>query len=209
MIAAGVAVVVVAVVAVVLLTRHPGASPNAGPTVRPTRATTPSHTPTASPTPNYVQLRATPEGTAAVALAGLLNQAESGLGNVSGARTNVLDCKPKLATDKQTFFSAADERRGLLLSLARLPHGTALPAALVADLAGGWQAENDEYSLLGLWASSAADQGCHTKTIKNNGYLLDSYGHENQATAAMKKFVRLWDPIAARYSLASYEYWKI
>jgi hypothetical protein len=204
MIAAGVVVVAIVVVGVVVLNRHP-AKPVAGPTTKATHSARPS----TSPTPTYVQLRATPEGQAAVALAGLLQQAQTRLGDVSGAQANVLDCKPKLATDKQTFFNAADSRRDLLTALAKMPQRGTLPTTLMDDLTGGWQQENDNYSLLGLWATDAVQHGCHTKTIKDDGYLQDSYGHANQATADMKKFVSLWDPIATKYSLSTYQYWKI
>lgn len=207
MIAAGVVVVAIVAVGVVLLNRHPGsASANAGATTRATHTARPTPS---STTPTYVQLRATPEGKAAVALAGLLQQAQTRLGDVSGSKTNVLDCKPKLTTDKQTFFNAADSRRDLLLALAKLPGRSTLPTALVGDLTSAWQEENDEYSLLGLWATDAVAHGCHPKTIKDDGYLLDSYGHGDQATTNMKKFVSLWDPIATKYSLSTYQYWKI
>jgi hypothetical protein len=202
MILGGAAVVVIAVVAVVILNRHPG---KASANVRSTHTARPTPT---STVPTYVQLRATPEGKTAVALAGLLEQAETHLGGVSGAKTGVLDCKPKLTTDKQTFFDTADNRRALLSALAKLPERDALPAALVSDLTSAWQQENDEYSLLGLWATDAV-RGCQTKTIKNDGYLVDSYGHGDQATTDLKKFVNLWDPIATKYSLSTYQYWKI
>jgi eukaryotic-like serine/threonine-protein kinase len=204
LIVGGVAVLVIVAVGVVLLTRHPGKAVAA-----PTHAATRAATPTASPSPDLAQLRATPEGTGAVALAGLLQQAATQLGHVSSATTNVRDCGSQLKADAATFYSAAGDRRRLLSDLSHLTGRAALSAALVRDLTGDWSESNTQYTDLGRWADYAIYRGCVTREIGSNADLRDSYGPGDQATADKEAFTRLWDPVASKYALPTYQYWQL
>lgn len=209
MIVGGVAILVIVAVGVVLLTRHPGkaAAGNANVTIKATHAATPS--PTASPSPDLAQLRATPEGTGAVALAGLLEQAATQLGHVSSATTSVRDCGSNLKADATTFYSAAGDRRRLLSDLNHLTDHDALSAALLRDLAGDWSESNVQYTDLGRWADYALYRGCVKRDIGSNPDLRASYGPAGQATADKEAFVRLWGPIAGKYALSTYQYWQL
>jgi hypothetical protein len=196
-IAAGVAVVVIAAIAVVLLSRHPGnaSASNTSTTVKATR----------SAAPDYAQLRATPEGQGAVALAGLLEQASDQLGDVSGATADVRDCGLKLRADATVFYSAAGDRRRLLSDLPHLTDRSALPTALLRDLTGDWQESNTQYTDLGHWTDNAIYGGCVKQDIGSNANLRDSYAPGNAAARDREAFVKLWAAIAATYALPTYQ----
>jgi hypothetical protein len=200
MIAVAVAIIVIAAVAVVLLSRHPrhASASNDSVTVTTTRSAEPS------PSPSYAQLRATPEGQAAVALAGLLQQADDQLGNVSGAEADVRDCGLKLQADAAVFYSAAGDRRRLLSDLPRLTDRSALPTALLQDLTGDWQESNTQYTDLGHWTDNAIYGGCVKQDIGFNANLRDSYVPGDEAARDREAFVNLWALIAGKYALPTY-----
>jgi hypothetical protein len=214
MITGGVAVVVIVVAAVVLLNRHPGtaAAGDASATVRATHTAsrpTPKPTPSASPSPDYAQLRATPEGKAAVALAGLLKSAVIQLGDVSGSIAKVRGCKPDLSSDQHVFYAAAGDRRRLLNELATMSGRSALPSALLRDLTSAWQSSAQDYTDLALWTDDALYHGCSKATIDSDANYRASERPGAEAMQDKEAFVRLWDPIAARYDLAIYPYWEL
>lgn len=196
----GVAVVVIVVVGIVLLARHPGdpSANNAGTTVKSTLSAAPT------PSPNFAELRATPEGQAAVALAGLLQQAADQLGDVSGATADVRDCGLKLQDDATVFYSAAGDRRRLLSDLPDLTDRSALPSALLQELTGDWQESNTQYTDLGHWADIAIYRGCVKQDIGSNADLRDSYAPGDEASRDRAAFVKFWGPIADRYGLPTY-----
>jgi hypothetical protein len=212
MVLSGVVVVAIVAAGVVLLNRHPGnaSADDAGATAKATHAavrTTP--TPSASPSPDYALLRATPEGQAAVALAGLLSQAVSQRGTVSTAISNVSACKPKLQTDTVTFGNAASNRRGLLGKLGGMKGRSALPADLLQQLTYAWQSSVIEYTDLAHWADDAIYHGCSKATINSDANLRASTTPSTQAAEDKKAFLRLWAPIASKYGLSTYQYWEL
>jgi eukaryotic-like serine/threonine-protein kinase len=200
MIAVAVAIIVITAVAVMLLSRHPGnaSATNDSATVKATRSAAPS------PSPDYAQLRATPEGQAAVALAGLLQQAADQLGKVSGATADVRDCGLKLPADATVFYSAAGDRRRLLSDLPHLTDRSALPTALLQDLTSDWQESNTRYTDLGHWTDNAIYDGCVKQDIGSDANLRDSYVPGDEAALDRESFVTLWAPIADKYALPTY-----
>lgn len=196
LIVGGVAVVVIVAVGVVLLTRHPGtaSADNTSATVKSAH----------SNSPNFAQLRATPEGQAAVALAGLLQQAADQLGDVPGATADVRDCGLKLQDDASVFYSAAGDRRRLLAGLPHLVDRSALPSSLLQELTGDWQESNMQYTDLGHWADVAIYQGCVKQDIDSNADLRDSYAPGDAASRDRAAFVKVWDPVAGKYGLHTY-----
>jgi hypothetical protein len=143
----------------------------------------------------------TAEKQAATALAALLPQSGTDRGDVIDAVTNVDGCKmlPKAAT---TFSTAAKNRQTLLSKLATLPGRSALPAALVTDLTGAWQASAQVDSDLAKWANTAITH-CHKGNLKDPN-LVASSGPDGQASTNKAAFVKLWNPIARRFGLPTY-----
>jgi hypothetical protein len=217
MILGGVGVVAIAVVAVVLLSRHPGnasaesASPTS--TTHAAAATTPAARPSAAPSaargPDLAELLATPRGKAATALAALLGQAARQVGPMSGVMADVRDCGSKLQADRLTFAQAAGDREQLLSRLARMKDRSALPAAMLADLTDAWRAEVLEYTDLAHWANDAVNDGCDKASIASDANLIDSAGPKSQSKQDATSFVRSWDPLAGEYRLTIYPYYQI
>ena len=73
-------------------------------------------------------------------LSGLLAQSGSDHAAVTDAVLNVEGCGKNLGANAQTFAKSAANRTALLAKLAALPGRSSLPAAMVTDLTGAWQA---------------------------------------------------------------------
>jgi hypothetical protein len=188
---AGALVLVVAVV--VLMSHHGGPSP---------AGTAAGATPTAT-APRSASANTAAQRQAAAQLAGLLAQSGADRGAVTDAVVNVQSCGKSLSQDARTLSKASANRRSLLSRLNNLPGRSALPAALVSALTSAWQASAQADADLATWASNAAGH-CH-KGNPNNASLQASYGPDSQATAGKQAFVRLWNPLARRYSLTTYQ----
>jgi hypothetical protein len=147
----------------------------------------------------------TAERQAATALAGLLAQSGTDRGAVVSADVNVGACGSQLAQDARTFSHAAESRRRMMAKLSALPGKSVLPASLVQDLTGAWQASADVDIDLARWARSALDHGCNRKTINSSPYLHRSYVPDGRATSDKQAFISLWNPIARQYGLTSYQ----
>jgi hypothetical protein len=141
---------------------------------------------------------------AATALAALLAQSVTDRGDVIDADINVEKCGSKLAHDQEVFTKAASNRDRLLGDLGSMSGRSALPAAMLQDLTGAWQASAAVDSDLAKWAGVAI-AGCKPKTISSNAYLSASYVPDGEATQDKAAFVSLWDPIANKYGLTTYE----
>jgi hypothetical protein len=197
-----VAVVVIVAAGVVLLNRHPGnASADARATVKATHAPKPVST----PTPTLAQLRATPEGLAAVTLANLLSQASSEFANVPGATADVRACGSKLTADKNDLYTDASDSRALLAALGPLWKHAVLPVALLRDLTDAWQESDLQYIDLARWSDYALHGGCAAKNVDSNADLRDSYSPGAKATQDKEAFVRLWTPVADKFGLPLYQ----
>ena len=117
---------------------------------------------------------------------------------------SVRSCGKNLGNDARVFTTAASNRRALLAKLGSLPERSALPAGMLTDLSGAWQASAQVDTDLAKWASTAG-RGCHKGNSKDPS-LQASYGPDGQATADKQAFARLWNPLAKRYGLRTYQW---
>jgi hypothetical protein len=183
-----VAAALVAVVAgIVIFRAHPGSSAASG-----TTGTTPS----ASSQDARRQ--------AAVGLSGLLAQSVTDRAAVTGAAEDVRGCGPSLPQDAQTFARAASSRQRLLSRLGSLPGRSLLPAAMLKDLTSAWRASAQVDTDLARWAEGKIAHGCH-RNSRPDARLRASYVPEAQASAGKQAFASLWNPVARRYGLTTYQ----
>jgi hypothetical protein len=190
--AAIIAAALVLVVAVVfIMDQHSGGSSPAG--------TAAGATPTAT-----ASAGAAAERQAAARLVGLLSQSDTDRADVINAVGNVRACGKNLGRDEQIFTTAARNRRALLSKLGSLPGRSALPAAMLSDLSGAWQASAQVDTDLAKWATTAATHGCHKGNAKDPN-LQASYGPDGQATAGKQAFARLWNSLARHYGLQTFQ----
>jgi len=189
------AVLVLVVVGVVALALNGGSGSNS-----PTAGGTTGATPTTSTAANGQA-----EQQAATQLAALLPQSGADRGAVIDADGDVSNCGKNLAQDVSTFNKSASNRQTLLSKLDSLPGRSALPAALVTSLSGAWQASAQVDSDLAKWAQDELSGGCHKGKTANDPNLKASYGPDGQATADKQAFVKLWNPLATKYGLKTYQ----
>ena len=145
-----------------------------------------------------------PRRQAAVGLSGLLAQSVTDRAAVIDAVADVRGCGPSLRQDARTFTSAASSRQRLLSRLGSLPGRSLLPAEMLQDLTGAWQASAQVDTDLARWAEDNIARGCHRKGRSDAG-LQASYGPEGQANAGKHAFASLWNPVARRYGLTIYQ----
>ena len=141
---------------------------------------------------------------AAVRLSGLLAQSVTDRAAVIDAAADVRGCGPSLRQDARTFASAASSRQRLLSRLGSLPGRSLLPAAMLPDLTGAWQASTQVDTDLAQWAEGKIAHGCHGNS-RSDARLRASYVPEGQATAGKQAFASLWNPVARRYGLTTYQ----
>jgi len=182
---------------VVVLASHGGGSGSTGTTA----AATPTTSASATGTGTGAAQRA-----AAAQLAGLLSRSGTDRADVIAAVGSVRACDKAavLRKDATTFSVAAANRQKLLSRLADLPGRSALPAAMISDLTAGWQASAQVDTDLAKWATAAASH-CR-KGNQNDPNLKASYGPDGQATAGKQAFARLWNPLATKYALPTYQW---
>ena len=141
---------------------------------------------------------------AAVGLSGLLAQSVTDRAAVTDAAADVRGCGPSLRQDARTFAHAASSRQRLLARLGSLPGHSLLPAAMVQDLTDAWQASAQVDTDLARWADDTIARGCHHNSRPDAG-LRASYVPESQATEGKHAFASLWNPLARRYGLTTYQ----
>jgi hypothetical protein len=141
---------------------------------------------------------------AAVRLSGLLAQSVTDRAAVIAAVADVRGCGPSLRQDARTLTRAASARQRLLSRLGNLPGRSLLPAAMLADLTGAWQASAQVDTDLAGWADDKIALGCH-RVGSSDAHLRASFGPEAQASADKQAFARLWNPIARQYGLTTYQ----
>jgi hypothetical protein len=141
---------------------------------------------------------------AAVRLSGLLAQSVTDRAAVIDAAADVRGCGPSLRQDARTFASAASSRQRLLSRLGSLPGRSLLPAAMLPDLTGAWQASAQVDTDLAQWAEGKIAGGCRGNS-RSDARLRASYVPEGQATAGKQAFASLWNPVARRYGLTTYQ----
>ncbi len=137
-------------------------------------------------------------------LSGLLAQSVTDRAAVTGAAEDVRGCGPSLRQDARTFASAASSRQSLLSRLGSLPGSSLLPAAMLQDLSGAWQASAQVDTDLARWAEGKIARGCH-RNSRPDARLRASYVPEGKATVGKQAFAGLWNPVARRYGLTTYQ----
>jgi hypothetical protein len=142
---------------------------------------------------------------AAARLSGLLAQSVTDRAAVIDAVADVRRCGPSLHQDARTFATAASSRKRLLSRLGSLPGRSLLPAAMLQDLTGAWQASAQADTDLARWADDKIARGCHRNSRPDAG-LRASYIPDGQATAGKRAFASLWNPVARRYGLTTYQW---
>jgi hypothetical protein len=182
-----VAVVLAAVVAGVIFATRSGSTAASGTT---------STTPTTSSQDAQRQ--------AAVRLSGLLAQSVTDRAAVINAVADVRGCGPSLRQDARTFARAASSRQRLLSRLGSLPGRSLLPAAMLQDLTGAWQASAQVDTDLAQWADDNITRGCHDNS-RSDASLRASDVPEGRANAGKHAFASLWNPVARRYGLTTYQ----
>ena len=183
----------VIVVAALVLSMHGGSSSNTGAATR--RAGTP--TASAGGTSALTQQQA------ATALSGLLAQSGKDHADVNAAFSNVEACGKGLSQDAQVFATAATNRRTLLTKLAQLPGRAALPPAMISDLTTAWQASATVDADLAKWATDAAAH-CRKGNLNDPNYKA-TFPFDSKATNGKIAFVKLWNPLAKKNGLPSYQ----
>jgi len=140
----------------------------------------------------------------AVRLSRLLAQSVTDRAAVTGAAEDVRGCGPSLRQDARTFARAASSRQHLLSLLARLPGRPLLPAAMLQDLTGAWQASAQVDTDLARWTQDNIAHGCHGSS-RSDASLRASSIPEGRAADGKRAFATLWNPIARQYGLTTYQ----
>jgi hypothetical protein len=158
---------------------------------------------TAAPatTPPTTAAPAVTEQQAATGLSAMLAHSVSIRNSIASASQDAGNCGGAYAQDAATFRQAAAARRDLIRQLDSLPGAQALPAQMLSDLRSAWQASataDDDYA---HWADDEAAAGC---TTSDSWYAATSTPNQ-QATNGKMAFIVLWNPIASRYSLPTYD----
>jgi hypothetical protein len=141
---------------------------------------------------------------AAVGLAALLAQSVTDRSSISNAVYDVNHCGPSLRRDPRIFRSAASSRQHLLRHLANLSGRSALPGQMLQALSGAWQASVTVDQDLARWAQDEASQGCAPKNYADPN-LQAANGPDNQASADKTAFISMWNSIATKYRLTTYQ----
>jgi hypothetical protein len=207
--------------AAVILTTHPFSSSklvsatvsaSGSPAHRLATASTATAAPaTASPVPaQSASLASSPSTTAQVTeqqaaqqLGDMLAQSGSDRTAITQAVSDVRDCGPSLSQDPQVFQSAASSRTTLLAELANMAGASTLPAPMLQDLSGAWQASVDADKDFARWADDEVTHPCVQNDNGDPG-LVAAKGPDAQATTDKKAFVSMWDTIAMQYGLTTY-----
>jgi hypothetical protein len=78
-----------------------------------------------------------------------------------------------------------------------------LPAAMLRELTGAWQASATVDEDLGKWAQDEVSNGCNQNDHTDANFEA-SNTPDVQATNDKNAFVAQWNPIAAKYGLTRY-----
>jgi len=143
------------------------------------------------------------EQQAAQSLGGMLSQSVSDRTAITQAVSDVEACGPSLNQDPQVFDSAASSRRTLLTELATMPGASTLPAPMLQDLTGAWQASITADDDFAQWANDEITNGCTPNDTSDPGWVA-AQGPDAQATTDKKAFASIWNQLATQYGLATY-----
>jgi hypothetical protein len=144
------------------------------------------------------------EQTAAQHLSQLLTRSISDRSKIVSAFNDVDTCGSGLAGDAQTFQQAATSRQNLLSQLGTLPDASALPPQLIQSLTSAWQASVAADQDYAGWASDETAHGCRAHDTADAHYQA-TIAPNQQATTDKTTFIGLWNPIATKYGLPTYQ----
>jgi len=159
--------------------------------------------PTAKQPTRGASATAPSQRTAAAGLATLLAQTAADRSSIVNAVGAVEGCTATLGQAPQVFQTAAASRQRLLQQLASLPGRSALPAPMLQELTGAWQASAAVDQDLGRWAQDEVAGGCKPGDHADANFQA-SGTPDVQATNDKTAFVAMWNAIAAKYGLTRY-----
>ena len=158
-----------------------------------------------SPTSTAVSATSSPSGTVlaaqqAAALGTLLTSSAAARTALHQAVAQVSACAnlPAAVSKLQDVVNqrASEYGRASALASAVLPDGATVKSALVAALGSSLKADRDYLA----WARQQQSSGC-TPATQSSAYNA-AFSTSQQADAAKQAFVRVWNPVAARYGIA-------
>ena len=196
--------ILTAIAVSLILVMHPfgNQSHNAGPIVTPT-TTNAAPIPSTVPSSETGMATETPKQEAAESLASLLAQSVTDRTAIDNAYDDVQSCGPGLSADAQAFQDAATSRQQLVSQLANLPSGAALPAQMLQDLSGAWQASDATDSDYAQWVLDEQAGNCTPDDTADPSFQAAS-GPNQEATHDKLAFTSLWDQLADSYGLTQY-----
>jgi hypothetical protein len=168
-------------------------------------AASPSASRSASPSPTRVSATASPSGSAlaagqAAALGTLLKSSAKARTALHQAVTQVGACAnlPGAISQLQEVVNQRSSEYGhaSALTTSALPGGAKVKSTLVAALGSSLKADQDYLA----WARGQQSGGC-TPTSQSSAYHA-AFSASQQADAAKREFVQIWNPVAARYGIA-------
>ena len=205
------ALLVVVLVAVLVVTLHPFQSSASNGTDPPPPAgglpaTSESQAPTdaGSSSARPANSGSSPsELQAAQDLATLLETSASERSSVNSAYNDVVACGPDLQQDAQAFRDAETSRKQLLSQLSGDSSLAALPAQMIQNLTGAWQASAQVDDHYAAWAQHEASAGC-TNNDTTDPRWQAAVGQNKTATDDKTSFLAAWNQIANTYGLPTY-----
>ena len=168
-------------------------------------AASPPASRSASPSATGVSVTSSPSGSAlaaqqAAALGTLLKSSARARIALRQAVTQVGACTnlPGAVTRLQEVVNqrSSEYGRASALTTSALPGGAKVKSALVAALGSSLKADHDYLA----WAREQLSGGC-TPTNQSSAYNA-AFSASQQADAAKRAFVQVWNPVAARYGIA-------
>jgi hypothetical protein len=137
-------------------------------------------------------------------VAALLSQSATDRTASIAAANDVASCGPNLKTDSGVFGQAVTSRQALLAKLAAVPGKATLPATLMADLTGAWQASIAADQAYAKWANDELAKTCVPNDTADPGYQA-TVSPDQQATTDKTQFAADWKPVAVKYGLTQYQ----
>jgi hypothetical protein len=141
---------------------------------------------------------------AAQRLAALLPQSGSDHAAVNGAVFDLDACK-HLKPARTALGTARQNRENLLTQIRTLPGRDALSPDLLQALTGAEQASAQVDGDLHDWAQDLINGGCNPKTAQSDAHYQASLGGDDTASTEKAKFLSLWNPLAKKYGLQTYQ----
>lgn len=194
---AAVAIVVAVATGVVLQGRSaPGTSPVSSPAASSSAAAAPSSAATSAPSSSSASALASRQ---AAAVNNLLSSSAATLKALQGAVSEVLDCT-NLSSAVRQIQNVVNQRsteysQASALPASSLADGATVKSDLITALRNSLDADRDYLT----WAQQQLNSGC-TPTAQSSAYNA-AHNASQQAGASKKAFIRVWNPVAARYGI--------